>query len=220
MKTNQRGIAIITVVLILLLLTVLGLTASMMMTQEDTTSSRMDLQRAAMYVAEAGLRRGERELGNYPYSNLTLTQFLSHVAVAETAATLPKIPQQPANKRDYTITKLGTYLTTAPGGGTELANQRLTPLGEGETDPYRGRQAFYSLYVRNNPEDWDPLNPSATQNQDTKIRIVSVGWISQDGRPIAVKILEEEFNWTGVNQNPSAQKQTNQGGTGSGMYGG
>lgn len=220
MRTNQRGIAIITVVLVLLLLTVLGLTASMMMTQEDTTSGRMDLQRAAMYVAEAGLRRGERVLGNYQYSNLTLTQFLSYTSTTQTPATEPKVPQHPSGKRDYTLTKLGTYLTTVPGGGTELSNQRLTPMAQGETDPLRGRQAFYSLYLRNNPEDWDPLNPSPTLNQDTKVRLVSVGWIAIDGRPLAVKILEEEFNWTGVNQNPSAQKQTNQGGTGSGMYGG
>jgi len=217
---NQRGIAIITVVLVLLLLTVLGLTASMMMTQEDTTSSRMDLQRAAMYVAEAGLRRGERLLGTYQYSNLTLTQILSHVAVAQTPAATPSIPAHPSSKRDYSITKLGTYLTTVAGGGTEIANVPVVPPANTDSTPTQGRRAFYSLYVRNNPEDWDPLNPSATRNQDTKIRLISVGWIAQDGRPLAVKILEEEFNWTGVNQNPSAQKQTNQGGTGSGMYGG
>jgi len=220
MRNNQRGIAIITVVLVLLLLTVLGLTASMMMTQEDTTSSRMDLQRAAMYVAEAGLRRGERVLGNYQYSNLTLTQFLSYTSTTETAATQPKVPVHPANKRDYGTTKLGTYLTTVPGGGTELSNQPLITPVTNATPSMAGRQAFYSLYLRNNPEDWDRLTPSPTQNQDSKIRLISVGWIAIDGRPLAVKILEEEFNWTGVNQNPSAQKQTNQGGTGSAMYGG
>jgi len=219
MRRNQRGIAIITVVLVLLLLTVLGLTASMMMTQEDTTSSRMDMQRAAMYVAEAGLRRGERVLRNYQYSNLTLTRFLSYTSSTETPATTPKIPQHPANKRDYKITKLGTYLTTNPGGGTELSNQILgTSFSTATT--VGGRQAFYSLYVRNNPEDWDPLSPSPTENRDTKIRLISVGWIAQDGRPLAVKILEEEVNWTGVTQNPSAQKQTNQGGTGAALYGG
>lgn len=220
MRDRQRGIAIITVILVLLLLTVLGLAASMMMTQEDTTSGRMDLQRAALYVAEAGLRRGEQELSQYQYNNQTLSRFLAHVATATTPATYPAVPQHPANRNDYGITRLGTYLTTSPTGGMELANQRLAPLAAGETDPVRGRQAFYSLYVRNNPEDWDRLNPSPTVNQDSKIRLISVGWIAQDGRPLAVKILEEEYNWTGVTQNPSAQKQTNQGGTGSALYGG
>jgi hypothetical protein len=215
MRTNQRGIAIITVVLILLLLTVLGLTASMMMTQEDTTSSRMDLQRAALYVAEAGLRRGERVLGNIPFSNSALTTMLARSTSTETAAAQPKIPQRPSSKRDYGITKLGTYLTTAPGSGVELANQPLIPPSAGVTPTTAGRQSFYSLYIRNNPEDTSPY-----VNSDTRIRLISVGWISQDGRPLAVKILEEEYNWAGVTQSPSAQKQTNQGGTGQGIYGG
>ena len=59
MRRKERGVAIITVILILLLLTVIGIAASMMMTQEDATSGRTDLQRSALYVAEAGLRRGE-----------------------------------------------------------------------------------------------------------------------------------------------------------------
>lgn len=215
MRKNERGIAIITVVLILLLLTVLGLAASVMMTQEDTTSSRMDLQRAAMYVSEAGLRRAEHVLGGYQYSNITLNAFLNYNSTTQTVATEPQIPQRPANNKDYTITKLGTYLTTSPGGGVELSNQPLIALASTATPTTAGRQSFYSLYIRNNPEDVSP-----TVNQDTKVRILSVGWIAVDGRPLAVKILEEEFNWTGVNQNPSAQKQTNQGGTGSGIYGG
>jgi hypothetical protein len=215
-KTHgQRGIAIITVVLILLLLTVLGLTASMMMTQEDTTSSRMDQQRAALYVAEAGLRRGEHILNNISYNNTNLTLMINYATTTETAAAQPKIPVRPSSRTDYGLTKLGTYLTNVPGGGTELANQPLITPADGVTPTTRGRQSFYSLYVRNNPEDTSP-----SVNSDPMLRLISVGWIAQDGVPIAVKILEEEFNYSGVTQSPSAQKQTNQGGTGSALYGG
>jgi hypothetical protein len=215
MRRNQRGIAIITVVLVLLLLTVLGLTASMMMTQEDTTSSRMDLQRAAFYVAEAGLRRGENILNNIPYTNANLTTMLTRATTTETVAAQPKVPQIPYSRNDFGLTKLGTYLTTAPSGGTELSNQPLIPPSGGGTPTTAGRQLFYSLYIRNNPEDTSP-----TVNSDPRLRLISVGWISQDGRAIAVKILEEEFNYSGVTQSPSAQKQTNQGGTGAALYGG
>jgi hypothetical protein len=211
MRANERGIAIITVVLILLLLTVLGLTASVMMTQEDTTSGRMDQQRAALYIAEAGLRRGEDVLHSVSYTNIALNQLLNHTSSAATVAAQPQVPQRPASNQDFTLTKLGTYLTTTPGGGTELSNQ---PLISGSTGT-GGRRAFYSVYVRNNPEDTSP-----TVNSDTILRLISVGWIAQDGRPLAVKVLEEEFNYSGVSQSPSSQKQTNQGGTGSALYGG
>lgn len=215
MRRNQRGIAIITVVLVLLLLTVLGVAASMMMTQEDTTASRMDMQRAALYVAEAGLRRGEQVLGTVTYSNTTLNTFLRYTSTTATLAAQPHVPQVPSGRTDYGLTKLGTYLTTSPGGGTELSNELLIAPIAGVTPTTAGRQAFYSLYIRNNPEDTSP-----TTNSDTKVRLISVGWIAMDGRSLAVKILEEEYNWSGVTQNPSAQKQTNQGGTGQGIYGG
>ncbi len=211
MRANERGVAIITVVLILLLLTVLGLAASMMMTQEDTTSSRMDQQRAALYVAEAGLRRGEDVLHGVQYTNINLNNLINYTSTTATVAAQPPVPQRPANRHDFTLTKLGTYLTTVPGGGIELSNQ---PLISG-TSGTGGRRAFYSVYVRNNPEDTSP-----TVNSDPIIRLISVGWIAQDGRPLAVKILEEEFNYSGVSQSPSSQKQTNQGGTGSALYGG
>jgi Tfp pilus assembly protein PilX len=211
MRSNERGVAIITVVLILLLLTVLGLAASVMMTQEDSTSGRMDQQRAALYVAEAGLRRGEAILHTVSYTNINLNQLINHATTTATVSAQPQVPQIPSNNQDYTLTKLGTYLTTTPGGSTELANQ---PLVSGSTGT-AGRRAFYSVYVRNNPEDTSP-----TVNSVPILRLISVGWISQDGRPLAVKVLEEEFNYSGVSQSPSSQKQTNQGGTGSALYGG
>ena len=39
MRTSERGVALIMVILVLLVLTVLGMTAAMLMTQEDRISS-------------------------------------------------------------------------------------------------------------------------------------------------------------------------------------
>jgi hypothetical protein len=43
---------------------------------------------------------------------------------------------------------------------------------------------------------------------------------SGNARVLAVKILEEEFNWSGFSQASSAQKLMNAGGTSSGVYSG
>jgi len=53
------------------------------------------------------------------------------------------------------------------------------------------------------------------------VRLISVGWVENDaGQVLARKVLEEEINFTGVSQAPSAQKLVNAGGTSSGEYGG
>ena len=60
MRRSQRGIALITVILMLLVLTALGIGVVVLMTQEDRITSQQDLQKLALYAAEVGLRRGER----------------------------------------------------------------------------------------------------------------------------------------------------------------
>ena len=121
-RRGERGVALIMVILVLLVLTVLGITATMMMTQEDRISSRQDLQKAALYAAEAGLRRGEGIFNLTPYSNAELTLFLSHIAAASTPGAPDAIPVEPG---PWDIRHLGTYLTTVAGGGTEEAEQEV-----------------------------------------------------------------------------------------------
>jgi hypothetical protein len=226
MRNGERGVALIMVLLVLLVLTVLGITAAVLMTQEDRTSSRQDFQKAALYAAEAGLRRGEAIFSNTPYSNAQLTLFLAHVSSAVTAAVPDPVPVQPA---PWDLRHLGTYVTTVAGGGTEVANQEVTQIVAGGGGPFDRIRAYYSLYVRNNPED---RNPSGLQdplhNFDTRLRLVSVGFItdsngvggSGSARVLAVKIVEEEYNWHGFSQTTWAQKLMNAGGTSSGVYGG
>jgi Tfp pilus assembly protein PilX len=57
MRPGERGVALVMVILVLLILTVLGITAVVRMTQEDKISARQELQKAAFYAAEAGMRR-------------------------------------------------------------------------------------------------------------------------------------------------------------------
>jgi len=227
MGKNERGVALIMVILVLLVLTVLGITATMLMTQEDRISSRQDLQKAALYAAETGLRRGEGIFSATPYSNTQLTAFLAHASSAYTAAVPDHVPVPPA---PWDLRHLGTYVTTVAGGGTEVANQQVTQLVGGASPQSFDRiRAYYSLYVRNNPEDHDPAGlQDPLHNYDTRLRLVSVGFITDaagvDGsgaaRVLAVKILEEEYNWHGFSQASTAQKLMNAGGTSSGVYSG
>lgn len=208
-RRAERGQALVLAILLLLVLTGLGIAVSVSMTQEDRTSSRDEMQKAALYVAEAGLRRGEQVLSGFTYSNVMVNTLLGRVSTTQNPAVWPAVPRHPA---PWDATHLGTYLTTVPGGGTELSRQEV-PMVESRSS--RGRHAFFSLYVRNNPEDTSP-----TANNDPRLRLVSVGWIEQAGFPVVAKIVEEEFNYEGVTQSPSAQKQGNAGGTGSALFGG
>jgi Tfp pilus assembly protein PilX len=227
MHTSERGVALIMVILVLLVLTVLGITAAMLMTQEDRISSRQDLQKAALYAAEAGLRKGEQVFSSTGYSNSTLNMFLKHVSVARTLAAPDPVPVQPG---PWDIRHLGTYVTDPAGVGVEIANREVTQLVNG-TQPFNRIRAYYSLYTRNNPEDRNPSTglQDPTNNFDTRLRLISVGFITNsDGvgvpepqvKVLAVKIVEEEFNWTGFSQASSAQKLMNAGGTSSGVYSG
>jgi hypothetical protein len=216
------------VILVLLVLTVLGVTAAMLMTQEDRISSRQDLQKAALYTAEAGLREGENIfLGTVIATPDSLSPYLAHTASSVITAGAPDpVPVQPVVATDWDVHHLGTYLTTVPGGATEVVNHEVVQLvGGGET--FNRIRAYYSLYVRNNPEDRNPTTgaPDPTHNYDYKLRLISVGFITDgDGvaangtaRVLAAKVLEEEYNWLGAGNATFLQKGLNQGNTNAAM---
>jgi Tfp pilus assembly protein PilX len=226
MRNPERGIALIMVILILLILTVLGMTATMLMTQEDRISSRQDMQKAALYAAEAGLRHGEEIFTNTPYTNAMLTAFVSHVASSTITMAAPDpVPIQPA---PWDINHLGTYLTEFAGGSAEVVNHEINQLPDGTNRFYRIR-TYFSLYVRNNPEDTDAAGlQTPLINHDARLRLVSVGFVtdpdgvdgSGNARVLAVKVLEEEFNWSGIVQGNDPQKLGDAGGTSSHIYSG
>jgi hypothetical protein len=229
MRQGQRGVALITVLLVLLILTALGIAASMMMTREDRTSSRQDLQRAALYAAEVGLRRGEQTLNGISFSDAST--ILSHVpqriqgwtGSPTDAANKPTQPTLGA-AATWTVENLGTYLipNVSAVAADELVNQPIAIGAYGGIS--RNYQALYSLYLRNNPED---LAATITSDTDSRVRLTAVGFIISGAyqlvngneltgnyQVVATKILEEEFGWRGSSQGASTQKQINAGGTG------
>jgi len=230
MHKQERGVALIMVILVLLVLTVLGITAVMLMTQEDRISSRQDMQKAALYAAEAGLRHGEAVYTNTAYGNSLLTAFLTHTPSSVITAAAPDpIPSHPPL---WDNRHLGTYLTEFPGSAgeipPEIVNREILQRLD-VTNSFSRFRAYYTLYVRNNPEDTDPAgNQSPLQNFDPRLRLISVGFVtdpngvdsSGNARVLAVKILEEEFTWSGSPQASSAQKLMNAGGTSSGLWAG
>ena len=241
MRQRERGVALVMVILVLLILTVLGITAVMMMSQEEKISSRQELQKVALYAAETGLRRGEQVLQNLPasYTANIGTQFLDHVPVANTAAAPPSPganPQQPVPPPatmppQWDLQHLGTYLTTAAGGVVELANQQVSGMMDPATgQPLSPVMAYFSLYVRNNPDDLGPggvLSPLV--NYDSKLRLIAVGFVTDSNgvdsvtgaaRVLSVKIIEEELNFAGATPGGSAQAGNNAGGTYSSYWSG
>lgn len=217
MNTNrQQGSALLLVVVILLVLSGLGMAMLALTDNDRETVAWNNHVKDALYVAEMGLRVGEGILTSSPSSNADA--ILQHVSVASTNVVSPAVPVFPQSPAEYTTANLGTYLVV---GATELAN-RPVPLPASPTGKPLAN-AFYSLYVRNNPSDVavadnNPLT-SATEDDDLKINLIAVAWVARAGRVLAVKILEEEFSWSGVNQDPSGQKSKDSGGTGSAQVG-
>jgi hypothetical protein len=224
MRDSQRGVALITVLLILLILTALGITASMMMTQEDRTSSRQDLTRVALYAAEAGLRSGESKLtgitGSDPITTTLSWTPLSIQSWTGSPTDTGNKPTQPtlAAAATWTVQPLGTYLSLNTSGTSadEVVNQ---PVAISLGNKF---QAFFSLYVRNNPED---LGAYVTSDTDSRARLISVGFVTDQTATLngnqlsgnysvlAVKILEEEFAWMGSSQGATTKKDIDTGNT-------
>ena len=208
---KEHGSALITVILVVLVLSMVGLAAMLFMGVEDRLSGSDRLDKEAFYAAESGLRVGEASLFANISGGSSITRLLQHVSVASTVAVTPGVPQQPPA---YDLSHLGTYLTNATTGA-ELASQNV-PYTSPTGSQMDGR-AYYSLYVRNNIDDY---GGTPTIDQDGKVDLISVGWIqSPAGVPLAAKVLEEEFNLN-ASANPGTQENGNQSGTNAGTAGG
>ena len=215
--SRDRGSALLVVVVVLLVLSGLGM-AMVAMTDSDQQTVRWDNHvKDSLYVAEIGLRVGEGVL--LAATSASADTLLAHGSLAQTRALKVAVPRFPQHLQEYDLDHLGTYLTQ---GGVELANQpaQLAAPPSGRPVP----NAFYSLYVRNNPIDVAVAdgNPAtdARQDNDFTVNLISVGWVQVGDRILATKVLEEEYAWVGVGQEPSVQKLKDAGGTGSGQFGG
>lgn len=217
-QRNENGSALLVAVVVMLVLSGVGMGIIALTDSDRADTSWNSHAKNALYVAEIGLRRGETVLAGTPSTPVAISNILSRTSTSQTGVVSPYVPVVPQDPTQYDLTRLGTYLVT---GGNELANQQVTlpdsPTGRPLPD------AFYSLYVRNNPNDGNVADFSgslATLDSDFTVNLVSVAWITRAGNILAIKILEEEYHWAAIDQDPSAQKLKDAGGTSSALFGG
>ncbi|HUM03610.1 MAG TPA: PilX N-terminal domain-containing pilus assembly protein [Thermoanaerobaculia bacterium] len=199
---GRRGSALVTVVLVILILTIVGLGVAYFAQMEEGFSGNARMTRAAFYVAEVGLRKGESVISNVVGASIALSTILTCGTCTSPPINLPGGGYQ------------GIILNaTDPEGGVtkEFADVAVpVPAGVGVFD-----RGTYSLYVRNNPED----PAGATNDSDTVILLVSVGQVRGAGGRVYTKILEEQLLTGSFGAPAFSQYLSNAGGTSSGAKG-
>jgi hypothetical protein len=202
-RRRSRGSALVTVILVILILTVVGLGVAYFAQMEEGLSGNARMMRAAFYVAEVGLRKGE--------------------SIISTSVVGAKISLSTI----LTCGGCGSYLNV-PGGGWQGVPLMATdpevggapvlflnipvpvPAGVGVFD-----RGTYSIYVRNNPED----PGGAATDSDNVILLISVGQVRGAGGRVFTKMVEEQL-MTGTFGAPAfSQYLSNAGGTSSGASG-
>ena len=203
---DQKGSALITVIMVVLVLTLVGLAALVYMSVEDQVSNNDRLQKEALYAAETGLRIGERVLGTqiqtYSITALLGQPWAPSATVSNPAVTpnVPVTPDLPSYAGEtglpkYDLAHLGTNVWGPPPWNLLLAAQQWAAIPVTYTSPTNvatSNRAFFSLYLRNNQDDY---SGSPTTDQDGKVDMISVGYLVDSGnRILAVKIIAEGFN--------------------------
>ena len=200
-RRGIRGSALVTVVLVILILTIVGLGVAYFAQMEEGLSGNARMTRAAFYLAEVGLRKGESVISNVVGASIALSTILNCGGCS------PPI-NLPGGGWPGTILKAAD-----PEGGviTEFLNIPVpVPAGVGVFD-----RGTYSLYVRNNPED--PAGP--TNDSDMVVLLVSVGQVRGAGGRVYTKILEEQLLTGSFGAPAFSQYLSNAGGTSSGAKG-
>lgn len=221
-QQQQKGSALLIVVVVLLIISAAGMTL-VAVTESGQKSVHTDTHyKDALYVAEIGLRVAEAELRGRDHTLINRT--LNHDPSANGSSVHPGKPVVPQNMAQYGVRHLGTYLTagmTHDVEGTEMVGQEVNLPA-----PPSGRavpRAFFTLYVRNNMQDTsvsDGLSGTdAREDNDNIVNLISVGWLAAGDRILAVKILEEEYAWTGNQEAQQFQKLRDSGGTSSYLLG-
>ncbi len=203
---REKGSALITVILVVLVLTMIGLAASLYMTMEDRVSQNDKLSQAAFHAAQAGLKAGEQVFNSVTQSQLN--QLLNPNTFKNSAN------DEPQSLADLTTAAhLGTvlYSSGVVTGGIPLLNQ---PVGGGTLV---GNQEQFSLFVRNDPNDW--LNGETLYvDNNGAIVLVSRGVVlNANGGVAAVKILAEKIVF-GSNSTPLTSFRNGQWGTSGTQY--
>lgn len=200
--SSQKGAALISAILVVLVLTMVGLAILLFMNVEDTISGNDRSQKAALYLAEIGLRQGEQKIASTGASQIT--SLLQH---QNTHNNVPPSLSQ-CSGTDY----LGTVLTDAANQPLYLVSEQYSP-GVSGAPADRG---FYSVYVRNNRQD---PSGSTTVDNDGYVDIVSQGILLDGAGNIQYqKIVSEQFFLGSSGGSSGGTYGGNQGNTNSSSY--
>lgn len=201
-RRGSRGSALVTVILVILILTVVGLGVAYFAQMEEGLSGNARLMRAALYIAEVGLRKGESVISvSIVGGSISLTTILTCGGCS------PPLNVPGGGPQGIIL------MATDPEDGVrkEFLNIPVpVPAGVGVFD-----RGTYSLYVRNNPED----PAGAINDSDNIVLLISVGQVRGAGGRVFTKIVEEQL-LTGTFGGPAfSQYLSNAGGTSSGTSG-
>lgn len=206
MNDYERGSAVITVVLVVLVLTMVGLAALIFMNLEQNLTLADRLTKEAFYMAETGMRQGERVI-----ADTSLGDINALLSYPNTDSEIPSTMSECEG-----TTRLGAVLMDL---GTGVVFHDTTPTFYVAPGGY---YAVFTLHLRNNSDD---PSGSPTSDTDNRVKLVSVGEVYRGGLPgtagailVARKILEEEMS-TGVVTGYSGQKGGSPVGAGSGFRG-
>lgn len=202
LRSRARGSALATVVLVILVLTIVGIGIAYFTQIEDRLAGNSRMQKAGFYAADSGLRKGEAVLKFASASNVALSSILNYVGAT---------PQLQVPGGGYPAVILLAVDPEAVGAPVEFKNIKLyDPVLSPAVD-----KAEYSLYVRNNVEDFAG---TAILDTDNIINLVSVGMVRLPGAAgtTMTKILEEQLVVSTTGSESGSQKGGNAGGTGTG----
>ncbi len=198
---DERGSALITVILVVLVLTMVGIASLFFMTTEDRISGVDRNEKSALYGAESGMRQAEK----------VAMQDFSLYGTATAGTLLAK----------------GGATVALPGGGYPAIPLVYDPPAVASpgypvatmtflNQPVQGFPGLtYSLYIRNNSDD---PSHSAVVDQDMLVNLVAIARL-QAGANTMQKIVEEQYMLGSPASGESLQKQLNFGGTGTAVVG-
>ncbi len=197
-RRPSRGSALVTVILVILILTVVGLGVAYFAQIEEGLSGNARLTRAAFYVAEVGLRKGESVISN------------SIVGVGIALSTILTCGgcSPPLNVPGGGWQGIILHATDPEDSATKDFVNQTVPVPGGVVD-----HGSYSLYVRNNADDPSGLE---TIDTDNVVLLISVGQVQGVGGKNFTKILEEQLLTGAFGAPVGGQYLTNAGGTSSG----
>ncbi len=212
---KEEGSALISVILVVLVLTMVGVASLFFMTTEERISNVARMEKAAFYCAEVGLREAERNLvEGYDSNTAYLSTTLSTTQTAFNTFEVPGggydgIVLADANILDHNDPALA--IIDSESGGIAVPAGEMRGI---QVDDANGYVSTYSVYVRNNPED-----PNPVLDGDNKINVVSVGLVVTPMRQVIRKVLEEQISPGSSGGLGTGQKGINMSSTGSVGYG-